>query len=167
MHTEHIFGGASSMLLQLQHFNLTRRVFTRLAKSFEESQLDVQPDMLNNTLRWHLGHCIVIPEYYLFHYPAETQHIPLDYFDLFAADTKPADWKTQPPKLTELITEIEAQTERINALDATFFNKPLKEKLPFGRFTTYGDLFVFMIHHEAEHIGQMKTMTHCVEEELV
>jgi len=155
------------MLLQLQHFNLTRRVFTRLAKSFDEDQLDFQPDALNNTLRWHLGHCIAIPEHYLFHFPDESENIPKSYYDLFAADTRPADWQQEPPSHAELIKQIEAQTERINALDADYFNTPLKYDLAFGRFKTYGDLFVFMIHHEAEHIGQMKTMTHYVEDEMV
>ena len=152
------------MLLQLEHFNLTRRVFTRLAKGFSEDELDVQPDGLNNTLRWHLGHCIVIPEYYMYHYPEDTQNVPATYYDLFAAHTKPDDWQSKPPEQQELIWQIEEQTKRINALDANYFNTPLKEKLPFGRFKTYGDLFVFMIHHEAEHIGQMKTMQHVIKE---
>lgn len=154
------------MLLQLQHYNLTRRVFTRLVKSFSEEQLDIQPDHLQNTLRWHVGHCIVIPEYYMFHYPDDSQNIPVHYHDLFAAGTKPSDWKTTPPSHEELIAEVEKQTERFNALTAEYFNKPLKEKLPFGRFKTYGDLFVFMIHHEAEHIGQMKYMLHNIDAKL-
>lgn len=151
------------MLLQLEHFNLTRRVFTRLAKSLEEQQLDYQPKALNNTLRWHLGHCIVIPEHYLFHFPNESEHVPSYYYDMFAADTKPADWTQKPPTYTELIEGIEKQTKRINSLDADYFNKPLEYDLSFGRFKTYGDIFFFMIHHEAEHIGQMKTMLHYVD----
>src|SRR5699024_1998381 len=151
------FGGMN-MLRQLQYFNLTRRVFTRLVKDITEDELDVQPEIMNNTLRWHIGHCIVIPEHYMFHYPEQSTHITSYYYDLFAADTKPADWTVEPPSYEELLNEVEKQTERINQIDEAEFNALLKEKLPFGRFETYADLFGFMIHHEAEHIGQMKIM---------
>lgn len=146
------------MLRQLQYFNLTRRVFTRLVKDITEAELDFQPEIMNNTLRWHIGHCIVIPEHYMFHYPDQSTHIPSYYYDLFAADTKPADWTIEPPSYEELLNEVEKQTERINNIDEAGFNALLKEELPFGRFETYADLFGFMIHHEAEHIGQMKIM---------
>lgn len=154
------------MLLQLQHFNLTRRVFTRLVKSIQKEELDLQPKLMNNTLRWHIGHCIVIPEHYLFHFPMDSEYIPQHYYDKFAAHTSPADWTEEPPSFDELLKILEEQTERINALDLDYFNTSLKEKLPFGRFKTYGDLFVFMIHHEAEHIGEMKIMRKMIESEF-
>lgn len=117
------------MLRQLQYFNLTRRVFTRLVKDITEDELDVQPEIMNNTLRWHIGHCIVIPEHYMFHYPEQSTHIPSYYYDLFAADTKPADWTVEPPSYEELLNEVEKQTERINQIDEAEFNALLKEKL--------------------------------------
>lgn len=154
------------MSLQLQHFNLTRRVFTRLVKSIQEEELDLQPKIMNNTLRWHIGHCIVIPEHYMFHFPTESENIPAYYYDMFAADTSPNDWTEEPPSFAELLTKLEEQTERINAISLDSFNMPLKEKLPFGRFKTYAELFSFVIHHEADHIGQMKIMRKMIDSEF-
>lgn len=146
-------------MMLMQQFNLSRRVLTRLIKDISKEELDVQLPELNNTLRWHIGHCIVIPENYMSHYPEDSEPIPAHYHDLFAVDTSPKQWVTEPPSYEELLEEFEKQTIRLNKqMTEDFINEPLKEKLPFGRFSTYGELFVFVIHHETEHIGQMKTM---------
>lgn len=143
----------------MQQFNLTRRVITRLVKDISEDELDIQLPELNNTLRWHIGHIIVIPEHFMYHYPEDSEAVPASWNNLFAAETSPKEWTVTPPSYDVLLEELEKQTERFNEyMTDDYFNTPLKEKLPFGRFKTYGDLFVYMIHHEAEHVGQMKTM---------
>lgn len=147
----------------LHHLALTRRVFTRLAKSIDEEIADTYPKGLNNTIRWHIGHTLFVAEHYIFDFPTDSTDLPVSYDALFKNGTKPSEWKIEPPSIAELVEEIEKQTERLNKLPKAYFDAPLEKELPFGRFKTNGDLFIFIIHHEAEHIGQIKMMKQLIE----
>jgi uncharacterized damage-inducible protein DinB len=140
------------------HFNYTRKATLGVIKRFDENKVDIQPEKLNNTLRWHVGHILVTAESLLFGFPNHSKNIPEEYKDLFSTGTKPADWPKDVPALSELISHLEAQQKRINDLNADFFEQDLPFEMPFGNFKTYGDIFLMITEHEAEHNGQMKVL---------
>jgi uncharacterized damage-inducible protein DinB len=140
------------------HFNYTREATLGVIKGLDESKADVMPDKLNNTLRWHVGHILVTAESLLFGFPKQSANIPEEYQALFATGTKPADWPGNVPDLSEIIEHLKDQQKRINELDDTFFNENLPYEMPFGNFKTYGDIFLMITQHEAEHTGQIKVL---------
>ena len=147
-----------------KQFNLTRSAFLEFVKELDEKTADIQATYFNNTIRWHIGHVLVSYEGLLFGYPDHSAAIPADYNGLFATGTKPADWKSEPPKLAELTKHLEEQQTRINDLSDNFLAKELPFKLPFGDFKTFGDIYEFLLHHENEHLGKMKAMKQVVSE---
>src|SRR5699024_5559579 len=135
----------------------------KFVNNLDEKTIDVQPAGFNNTIRWHVGHVLVVAEKFLFGYPEQSTEIPTNYNDLFQPGTKPADWTEKGPELSDLTKHLEKQIERINALSEDYFTKKLPFTLPFGNFETYGDLYGLSIHHEAEHLGQIKAMKRIIE----
>lgn len=146
-----------------KQLDFTRDSFINFVKSLDETTVDVQPEGFNNTIRWHVGHVLVVAEKFLFGYPEQSTQIPANYHDLFQPGTKPADWTLKGPALSEIIHYLEDQISRINALTEDYYATKLPFTLPFGNFETYGDLYGLSIHHEAEHLGQIKAMKRIIE----
>ena len=147
-----------------KQFDLTRNGLLDFVNKLDENIVDIQPKHFNNTLRWHTGHILVTMESLLFGFPRHSKNIPEAYQALFATGTKPADWETEAPSLAELVKYIAEQQERVNGLSDEFFAQTLPYTLPFGDFKTYEDIFAMLLHHEAEHMGQMKAMKRIVTE---
>jgi len=146
-----------------QQFQMARNAFLDFVKDLDEKTADIQATYFNNTLRWHAGHVVTVAETLLFGYPNQTDHVPENYNDLFATGTKPADWNTPAPSLTEIVNQLEAQKERMENVSDEYLQKDLDFTLPFGNFKTYGDIYKMLIQHEVEHLGKMKAMKQVVE----
>lgn len=144
-------------------FQFIRNQTIDFAKQLNDQIADAKASYFNNTIRWHIGHVLVTAESLLFGYPDHSDALPKNYHDLFATGTKPADWKEEPPALSNLIEQLEEQKERILQLDDDFFRKDLDYTLPFGDFKTYGEVFAMIMHHESEHVGKMKAMKQVAE----
>src|SRR5699024_3136296 len=136
-------------------FELTRNATIDFAEQLDEQTADVQAPFFNNTIRWHLGHILVMTEGLLFGYPDNKDGLPEHYNDLVNMGTKPADWSGELPALSELIEQLKAQKTRIDQLTEDFFAKDLDYTLPFGNFKTYGDIYELTLMHENEHRGKM------------
>ncbi|MBY7142765.1 DinB family protein [Virgibacillus sp. NKC19-3] len=137
-------------------FNFTRNTFLSFIKDLDEKTADYQAEAFNNTIHWHVGHVLVTTEGLLLGYPKQSANFPEKYNDLFATGTKPADWPSDVPAISELGKLLEEQQTRINDLPDDFF----KQGIPFEfmNFKTYGDIFDMLLHHENEHLGKMKAM---------
>ncbi|MBS4172738.1 DinB family protein [Bacillus sp. FJAT-49736] len=142
----------------MKQFQLTRQMLLKFLNNVDEKTADVQPKGFNNTIHWHIGHVLVSAEAYMFGYPKMSTNLPASYNQLFAMGSKPADWSGEIPSVTELIQLLEEQSSRIQALTDDFFEKKLPVKVPYGNIETFGDLFIFLNYHEADHLGQMKAM---------
>ncbi|WP_099157540.1 DinB family protein [Virgibacillus ndiopensis] len=149
----------------MTQIDFTRNAFIKFAKELDEKILDVRPHGFNNTIHWHIGHVLVSAEGFLFGYPKQSANIPEYYNELFATRTKPADWSKEVPSLSELVEQLEKQLTRINNLSEEFLAKEIPFTLPFGNFKTYKDLYDLTMHHEAEHLGQIKAMQRIIEAE--
>lgn len=147
-----------------EQFDLARNGLLAFVKNLDEKTVDIQPKHFNNTLRWHIGHVLVSAEGLMLGYPAHSTNIPEAYNKLFATGTKPGDWTTEAPSLSNLIKYLEEQQARFKNLSKDYFAQTIPFTLPFGNFKTYSDIFEFIIVHEAEHLGQMKAMKKIVAE---
>lgn len=144
--------------MMFDHFDYTRQATLGVIEGLDEGKADISPEKLNNNIRWHAGHILVTAESLLFGFPNHSQNVPEAYQELFTTGTKPADWPEKVPELSEIINHLTEQQKRIHDLDADFFKQELPFKMPFGDFKTYGDIFLMVTQHEAEHTGQIKVL---------
>ena len=147
-------------------FELTRGMLMKLVNNLDEKIVDVQPGGFNNTIRWHIGHVLTTAEQMMFGYPERSSNLPASYKDMFKMGSRPSDWATDIPKLEELIGNLESQTLRIRELPNEFFSQKLPFQIPIEEVQTFGDMFDFMLFHEAYHLGQMQAMKRIVEARL-
>lgn len=123
-----------------------------------EEKIDTQATYFNNTIRWHIGHALVVTEKFLFQYPKKTTHIPEHYAAMFSSGTKPADWTEKAPSLEVLMEQLSEQQNRVNDFNDLFWKTNVPFKVPFGSIETYSDLLIMLAYHEAEHLGKIKAM---------
>ncbi|TGE32213.1 DinB family protein [Desulfosporosinus sp. Sb-LF] len=124
-------------------------------KELGENQADLVPEGFNNNIRWNLGHVYLSQERFAFNFAQEPMVVPNGFTELFGRDSKPSEWKVQPPTLPVLIQLLEDQTNRIeeklsNRLDEVVAN-PLT--MPSGlTLKTIGEYLIFSMYHEGMHV---------------
>jgi len=130
-------------------------------KELNESQADSVPEGFNNNIRWNLGHVYLVQEKFAFGFIPEPMLIPDGFTELFGRDTKPSEWKVQPPTLSVLIRLLEDQTTRIkekvdNRLEETVANPFI---MPSGlTLKTIGEFLTFSMYHEGMHVQTIKML---------
>ncbi|MCA0985682.1 DinB family protein [Guptibacillus algicola] len=144
-----------SMII-LDQFNKVRSWSIGEAESLSEDIVNVQPEGFNNTIKWHLGHIITETEYFLFELTRMEVKLPNTYNDFFAPGTKPATWQGESPLLSELVSSLKIQAERVHLLS----EEKLVHKLdkPKHGFNTAADSVSFSVLHESLHLGQLISM---------
>ncbi|MBD3108007.1 DinB family protein [Bacillus sp. AGMB 02131] len=146
-----------------KQFQLTRGMLLDFVNGLNEETAKVQPKGFNNNIHWHIGHLLVTAESFMFGYPKNADNVPAEYAALFGFGTKPADWQGDVPSIETLAGALKEQAGRLAELPESCFVHPLPFKFPKEGIDTVGDLYDLMLHHEAEHLGQMKAMKRIVE----
>jgi len=144
-------------------FELTRGMFMKIVSNLDEKTIDVQPEGFNNTIRWHIGHVLTTAEQMMFGFPERSSHLPATYIDMFKMGSRPSEWGTDIPKLEELIGYLESQASRIRELPNELFSQKLPFQFPMEEIQSFGDMYEFMLFHEAYHLGQIQAMKRIVE----
>ena len=144
-------------------FELTRGMLLNFVNGLNEEVVEIQPAGFNNNIHWHIGHLLVTAESFMFAYPQNSANIPVEYAALFGMGSKPADWEGGVPSIQELAGLLKEQAGRIAEIPEHCFPHPLPFKFPVEGIDTFGDLYNLMLHHEAEHLGQMKAMKRVIE----
>jgi len=148
--------------LLVKSFELTRSKLVRYVETLDEAKVDVQPEGFNNTIHWHVGHVLTVAEQFMFGFPKKSTNLPVNYMELFATGTKPADWNGEVPSIQELAEQLKEQLQRIKEIPGEGFTERLKT--PFLGQETFGELANFAIFHEANHLGQVQAMKRVIEE---
>ncbi|MDQ7092747.1 DinB family protein [Desulfosporosinus sp. PR] len=140
---------------------IVRNNTTAAVKDLSESQADNVPSGFNNNIRWNLGHVYLVQERFAFGFTEIPMQLPEGFMDLFGKDTKPSDWKVQPPTVAELLRLLEDQTKRIqeklgNRLDEVLA-KPWT--MPSGlTLKTAREFLTFSMYHEGMHVQTIKML---------
>ncbi len=130
-------------------------------KEVSESQSELVPAGFNNNILWNLGHVYLVQEKFAFGFIPEPMQMPDGFTEFFGRDTKPSEWKVQPPTLPELIKLLEDQTSRIkekldNRLDEVVSN-PFA--MPSGlTLKTIGEFLTFSMYHEGMHVQTIRML---------
>lgn len=128
-------------------------------KELSEKQVDLIPEGFNNNIRWNLGHVYLVQERFAFGFAQEPMLMPDEFTDLFGRDTKPSEWKLQPPTLPELIQLLENQTIRIKEKLNNRLAEEVKNPfiMPSGlTLKTIGEFLTFSMYHEGMHVQTIK-----------
>ncbi len=147
----------------LKQFEITRGALIKSFKEMDETTANVQPNGFNNTIRWQLGHVLLSGESFLFGFPKRSTNLPNSYLEWFGRGSNPSSWTQDVPSVSVLVKQLEEQSTRIRELTPTFFDQSLPYQFPFGNIETFGELFGFMLFHEANHLGQMLAMKRIIE----
>ena len=141
---------------------VVRKNTINAVKDLTDSQTDNIPTGFNNNIRWNLGHVYLVQERFAFGFTEIPMRLPEGYVDLFGKDTKPSEWRVQPPTLAELIKLLDDQTNRIqeklhNRLDEVLA-KPLT--MPSGlTLKTVREFLTFSMYHEGMHVQTIKMLS--------
>ena len=130
-------------------------------KEVSDSQADSIPEGFNNNIRWNLGHVYVVQELFAFAFIPEPMQIPDNFTELFGRDSKPSEWKVQPPTMLELTKLLEDQTNRIQAtLENRLAENVAKPyNMPSGlTLKTIGEFLTFGMYHEGMHVQTIKML---------
>lgn len=133
-----------------------RQIVIGQLQGVSESQMDIQPDGLNNTIRWNIGHIVYWMDKYSSLSFGSASSVPAQYETLFNTGTRPSDWTVTPPSKDELINLL---NDQLSNLSDDLSPELLKQRLqsPFNmgpfQFATAGELFNFALIHEALHLG--------------
>ena len=130
-------------------------------KELNESQADTVPEGFNNNMRWNLGHVYLSLERFAFAFAQEPMVVPDGFLELFGRDSKPSEWKVQPPTLPALIQLLEDQTSRIedklNSRLDEVVSKPLI--MPSGLILkTIAEYLTFSMYHEGMHVQTIRML---------
>jgi hypothetical protein len=130
-------------------------------KDLSEIQADFVPEKFNNNIRWNLGHVYLIQEKFAFGFIKETMQVPEGFNELFGGNTRPSEWRMQPPTLPELIQLLEKQTVRIkdklyDRLDE-LVEKPLSMSSGLT-LKTIGEFLTFSMYHEGMHVQTIRIL---------
>ncbi|WP_108670948.1 DinB family protein [Peribacillus acanthi] len=141
------------------HMGTVRGITEKSIKRIPEEIADIVPNGFNNNIRWNFGHIAFVQEKIVFGIFKEKMNIPENYEQLFAAGTKPSDWKVDPPTLEEIATVLSEQKSRIK----DFLPGRFHEKLPTPftnragiTFNNLGETFLFSFYHEGLHMEAIK-----------
>ncbi|PLR76538.1 DinB family protein [Bacillus sp. V3-13] len=151
--------------LIFQQYEMTRGFFIETVKSVSREIADIQPEGFNNTIRWHIGHVLIITEELVGFPYGRTDALPVNYFELFGRGTKPTDWKGKIPSLDELVLQLKDQLVRLQHIPAERLNMTLAE--PFGGFETFEEIASLVLFHEGIHMGQIESMKRIIEHSSV
>ncbi len=147
--------------LLFKNAELTRSYFIKNIDAVDEAAVDVQPEGFNNTIHWHIGHVLTTAEMLVFGFPKKSNSLPVNYVELFARGTKPADWQGEVPTVAVLSGQLKEQLGRIKEIPVESLSKKLKE--PFLGQETFGELINFALFHENMHLGQIQAMKRIIE----
>lgn len=93
--------------------NMARNWTIEVAGSCPSELAELQVDEFNNTIHWQVGHILTVTERMMFNFPHSSEYLPQDFTDWFDSGTKPTDWEQRPPNLTDLISLLKEQQERL------------------------------------------------------
>ena len=142
----------------------------RVARAYMKSKIDdlsheqllLVPQGATNNVLWNIGH-IVLSHYRLAYRPSGgTVPVPQTWEGWFLPGTSPDKWGATGPSIGNVLSEFEAQTDRIESdfRRGAFENyKPFKLKSGFT-LDTIAEALSFNVMHEGIHIGAIIALRH-------
>ena len=151
----------------LRQVEVVRAITLKKLESIPEDAADIKPKGFNNTIRWNVGHILIVQDQLASQFAGLPQQLPSHFASLFGNRTKPADWDVEPPSLEDLSSLLKQQTEYIK--DTLGYRLQERAVKPFVRLGfemgTIGEILAFSLHHEGIHLGVIHSIERNIEGE--
>ncbi|WFB59865.1 DinB family protein [Paenibacillus sp. BR1-192] len=138
--------------------DFARGATLKSVEQLTEQEADIIPEGFANSIRWNLGHIYTVTEQFAFATAGEQPRLPEGFEAWFATGTKPADWTSKPPALSELAELLQEQTARIRETFSNRLDQASAHPLTIGpvTFQTVGEFLTFSLYHEGMHTQTIK-----------
>ncbi len=149
----------------IRQVELIRAITLKTLEPIEEEVIDYIPTGYSNSIRWNLGHILIVQDQLATHFAGVESQLPSNYITLFGNRTKPSDWDIEPPSLAMLAFDLERQTQRIQETLGHRLEEAAKKifvRLGY-EMTTIGELLNFSLHHEGIHVGIIQGLKRAIE----
>lgn len=134
---------------------VVRAITLQKLESITEDVADIMPKGFHNTIRWNVGHILIVQDQLASNFAGLPQQLSPEFVSLFGNRTKPSEWQIEPPTLQTLADELKKQTAYIKeTLGSCLQEKATKPFVRLGfKMETIGEILTFSLHHEGMHTG--------------
>ncbi|MGJ7911094.1 DinB family protein [Neobacillus sp. LXY-1] len=149
----------------LRQVEVVRVITIQKLEYITEDVADIMPKGFNNTIRWNVGHILIVQDQLASNFAGLTQQLSQEFVTLFGNRTKPSEWQVEPPTLQTLTYELKKQTAYIKeSLGNRLQEKSKKTYVRLGfRMETIGEILTFSLHHEGMHTGVIYAIQRAIE----
>ncbi|MCP8971241.1 DinB family protein [Ectobacillus ponti] len=149
----------------LRQVEVVRAITLQKVESIREDEADIMPKGFNNTIRWNIGHILIVQDQLASNFAGLPQQLSPEFVALFGNRTKPSEWQIEPPTLQTLSHELKRQTAYIKeALGNCLQEKAIKPFIRLGfKMETIGEILTFSLHHEGMHVGVISAIQRAIE----
>ncbi|MEH7109149.1 DinB family protein [Bacillus sp. JJ1764] len=149
----------------LRQVEVVRVITIQKLEYTTEDVADIMPKGFNNTIRWNVGHILIVQDQLASNFAGLTQQLSQEFVTLFGNRTKPSEWQVEPPTLQTLTYELKKQTAYIKeSLGNRLQEKSKKPYVRLGfRMETIGEILTFSLHHEGMHTGVIYAIQRAIE----
>lgn len=149
----------------LGQVEVVRAITLQRLESITEDVADIMPKGFNNTIRWNVGHILIVQEQLASNFAGLPPQLSPEFVNLFGNRTRPSEWQVEPPTLQTLSNELKKQTGYIKeSLGNRLQEKAIKPFVRLGfRMETIGEILVFSLHHEGMHTGVINAIQRAIE----
>jgi len=112
------------------------------------------PAPFRNSILWHAGHIYVVQERAAFVLTGLEAKLPESLTERFLFGTSPLDWTGSPPALSDIVSLLREQTERIRETLRGRLDEPSPKPYTTSSgitLTTRGEFLNFTLYHEGMH----------------
>lgn len=143
--------------VSLANFKFVRSGLLSTLSTIAEEQVDRIPEGFNNSIRWNVGHVLLMADELFSLLKGYERVTPETYKEFFHLGTSPKTWAKTPPAWQELVEGLEKQAEKVEKLlekEWPDLHAPLK--IREYTFATSQDVMAFVAGHEGLHHGIIK-----------
>lgn len=149
----------------LRQVEVVRAITLQKVESITEDVADIMPKGFNNTIRWNVGHILIVQDQLASNFAGLPQQLSPEFVALFGNRTRPSEWQVEPPTLQTLSYELKKQTAYIKeSLGSRLQEKAIKPFVRLGfKMETIGEILTFSLHHEGMHTGVIYAIQRAIE----
>lgn len=141
--------GAIQQLMMARGYTLSR-----LKKITKDDVWDAQPAGFSNTIRWNVGHILVLTEEFLGKALPDYEPQYIEWNEYFVAGSSPSEWQGVPPSEEQLIKALKEQSKQMSIV--TEGKHEQATDLSIGKIITMktvDEVLQFLAWHEGIHAG--------------
>lgn len=146
-----------------EQFQVSYGLLKKHLRDIDETKASYQLDLASNNIKWHLGHIMLINDYFVFETVDGEKALEQKNGKYFRPGTSPKDFDGNEPTFNELKSALDQQLNKIeNELQKQLTKEreePFILKEPHVVMDDFNKTSQFAITHTNNHIGHIKLLS--------